>query len=282
MLEARVFCSAQPGPHLLILGGVHGDEPCGTIALTRLAQELSSGALPLLAGRVTLIPQANPAAGAANTRYTEANLNRVMRPHENPHHYEQRLANSICSYIGGADLLLDLHAVTSRSVPFTFLDWDTPQTRSWLQALGLPYALSGWDKLYPPDKDSSSSAAYAVGQGKTAVVVECGQKTDPASAEVAYAMARASLAYHGLTAPYNHAVQPTRALRLTSIGWKERDGQLLQPFTNFEAVRQGQPLARYEDGTVLQADVDGYIIMPWPTARIGEEWYCLAVDAHAL
>ncbi len=279
MLEARVFCSTRPGPHLLILGSIHGDEPCGTVALLRLADELALGDVTLTRGRLTLVPKANPAAHDENVRYKDVNLNRVLRKHENPHHYEHFIANSICDLVHGVDAVLDLHAVTAKSPPFTFLDWDTPETRKWLTTLGLPYALTGWDSIYPPDKDSDSTVSYANSKGKIAVVVECGQKTDPASAEVAYKIARASLSHHGLTAPFAHVPVPGKTLRMTEIIWKEQEGELVEEFENFSAVRAGQVIARLANGQTLIAPTDSYIIMPKATAVIGEEWYYLAVAA---
>jgi predicted deacylase len=279
MIEARVFCSTLPGPHLLLLGGVHGDEPCGTVALARLADELASGQLELLGGRVTLVPKANPQAGTANVRYKDENLNRIMRPHDNPHTYERRVANTICQHIHGVDAVLDLHAVTAKSPPFSFLDWDTPATRAWLEKLGVPFMLKGWDTLYPEDKDSSTTVGYATSLGKPAVVVECGQKTDPATADIAYRMARITLAHHGLTAPYPLDAQPSKVLRMTQVVWKEAEGDLTAPFDNFSTVKAGQVLARYQDGHELKAQTDGHIIMPKATAVIGEEWYYLSVAA---
>jgi uncharacterized protein len=277
MLEARVFCSTRKGPHLLLIGGVHGDEPCGTVALTRLADELSRGAVTLKCGRVTLVPMANPQAQAEGKRLVDVNLNRVLHKHENPHHYEHFIANSICDHIEKVDAVLDLHAVTASSPPFTFLDWDTPAGRAWIAALGVPFALTGWDELYPPDSGSSSTSSYAHGLGKTAVALECGQKTDPAAADVAYTMARVSLAHFGLTEAYAHTPQKSQALRMTKVVWKEQAGELLGEFENFSPVKADQPLARLADGTTLTADADGYIIMPKATAVIGEEWYYLAV-----
>ncbi len=278
MIEARVFCSTRTGPQLLMLGGVHGDEPCGTVALDRLAQELSSGQIELTAGRLTLVPRANPKAGAANERYKDINLNRVMQKHENPHHYEHFIANSICQHVDHVDLVLDLHAVTAPSAPFTFLDWDTPATRSWIKALNVPYALTGWDALYPGET-GSTTISYANGKGKTALVVECGQKTNPTTADIAYRIARLTLAHLGLTGPYADDTPPaqTKIVRMTKVVWKETEGKLTGAFENFSPVTAGQVLAQLDNGSTLTADADGVIIMPKATAVMGEEWYYLAV-----
>ena len=54
-----------PGPTLLLTGGVHGDEYEGPVALTGLAQSLDP---ETLAGRVIILPMANPPAVLAGRR----------------------------------------------------------------------------------------------------------------------------------------------------------------------------------------------------------------------
>ncbi len=65
--------SYKPGPCILILGGIHGDEPAGTQACLELAE----GPTPPQ-GRLLLIPAANPPALAVQKRYSplDSDLNR--------------------------------------------------------------------------------------------------------------------------------------------------------------------------------------------------------------
>ena len=100
------FDSGNAGPHLLLLGGIHGNETCGQVALQALVDEIDSGELPLKAGKVTLVPQCNPWACASNVRYVEANLNRVITRHENPQNYEERIADIICDHIEKCDAMV--------------------------------------------------------------------------------------------------------------------------------------------------------------------------------
>ncbi|RZI65452.1 MAG: hypothetical protein EOP79_11440, partial [Variovorax sp.] len=59
-LRVHGFASTEPGPRLVVLGGVHGNETCGTVGIERTIAELDSGALTLLRGELTLVPTANP------------------------------------------------------------------------------------------------------------------------------------------------------------------------------------------------------------------------------
>ncbi|MFX5656441.1 succinylglutamate desuccinylase/aspartoacylase family protein, partial [Acinetobacter baumannii] len=59
-LRRLQYAAFTPGPRLLILGAVHGNETCGTQAITRLQRELDSGQLRLQRGLLTLVPVTNP------------------------------------------------------------------------------------------------------------------------------------------------------------------------------------------------------------------------------
>ena len=47
VLRIHQFASLQPGPRLIVLGGVHGDELCGTQGIQRMVEELDQGAVSL-------------------------------------------------------------------------------------------------------------------------------------------------------------------------------------------------------------------------------------------
>ena len=80
-LRIHGFSALQPGPRLMVLlGGVHGDETCGTVGIERAVAELDSGALRLQCGQLTLVPVANPLARRLLRREGERNLNRLFRP----------------------------------------------------------------------------------------------------------------------------------------------------------------------------------------------------------
>ena len=55
---------AEPGPTVLVVGGVHGDEPCGEYAAHQIRR------WPIARGRLVVIPQANKHARAAFERRT--------------------------------------------------------------------------------------------------------------------------------------------------------------------------------------------------------------------
>lgn len=108
----QVRDSGRPGPTVLVVGGVHGDEPAGACA----AAVISSWAPRL--GRLAVLPRANLMALHAGTRNTpgeaaaQANLNRCFPPEEQPDAQPQGpLAGAIWTWVQDLrpDWIFDLH-----------------------------------------------------------------------------------------------------------------------------------------------------------------------------
>ena len=103
----QITYSGQPGPHLLITAGVHGDEYEPMLAVQQLIQQLASVNLQ---GRVTLIPVVNQAAFecAARTADDGLDLARVC-PGRSDGTVTERTAVALSEQIRAADYYIDLH-----------------------------------------------------------------------------------------------------------------------------------------------------------------------------
>ena len=104
--EAAVLDSGQPGPRVLVVGGIHGNEPSGALAANLLAQ----GPRPRR-GRLTVLAEANPEALRAGERSAPRpgaqDLNRVFPGGtDGP---DARRAAEVFALTRDADLVLDLH-----------------------------------------------------------------------------------------------------------------------------------------------------------------------------
>lgn len=119
---ANVFIPATvinggKGPTILVLGGNHGDEYQGQIAIMKLARELSSEDVT---GRLILIPSLNFPAARAATRLSPGdgmNMNRAF-----PGHAEGSVTSQIAHYLTTvlfpmADVVIDIHS-GGRSMEF--------------------------------------------------------------------------------------------------------------------------------------------------------------------
>ena len=66
--KSVAYAAVAPGPRLIVLGAVHGNETCGTRGIGRALAEIDAGRLVLARGRVTFVPVTNPLAYANGRR----------------------------------------------------------------------------------------------------------------------------------------------------------------------------------------------------------------------
>jgi uncharacterized protein len=197
MIERRsiVFCGLEHpafeargssnGPHVALIGGIHGCEYSSIAAVTRFMSELDTSEL---AGSITAVPvvsmesfrQRSPFVVPADGK----NLNRSF-PGSHDGTYTDVLARSIFEQIiEPADVLLDLHGgdMVEALEPFAIYEASPheEQTHGIALAFGLPYVVR-----QEPDESglggmTSSAAAHA---GIPAVIAEaggCGQLEESA------------------------------------------------------------------------------------------------------
>ena len=95
------------GPHLLITGGVHGDEFEPMQAIRRLA---GSVAAETLSGRLTLVPVVNEAAFLRGERTADDELDLARTcPGDPTGSITERTAHAVSELIRTADYYIDLH-----------------------------------------------------------------------------------------------------------------------------------------------------------------------------
>ena len=107
-LQCKVIEGASPGPDLLVLGGVHGDEFESMAAIRRLIRCLDPATL---CGQVTFIPVVNEAAywRSQRTAEDEKDLARTC-PGRPDGSITERIAHAVSARIRAADFLIDLHS----------------------------------------------------------------------------------------------------------------------------------------------------------------------------
>lgn len=305
LLRIHSFASTVPGPRLIVLGGVHGDETCGTVGIERLRTELDSGALRLARGELTLVPVANPLARRLLRREGERNLNRSFRPSDDPADHEARLTNLLCPLLARHEVLLDLHSFQSAGEAFSMIGPRDnagtlePFARAFEEGqlalhIGTPRVVEGWLDIYAaglaqraggqPADDAAlafgwGTNEYMRSQGGYGVTLECGQHTDPAAPEVAHAAIHSALRLLGMVDAPPPAAPPQPALlRLVSVTDRaHEDDQFVREWATFDAVAQGEAIGVRADGSVLRAERDGFLVFPNTEALPGTEWFYFAV-----
>ena len=297
VLHWHTWSALEPGPALIVMGAVHGNEICGAHAIARTLEDLAHGRIVLARGRLTLVPVANPRAFAQNTREGERNLNRRFVPQPVPRDYEDRITRQLAPLLAQHDALLDLHSFHTPGDPFAMVGprnnagprepfARAAEEMALARALGAQQVVEGWLEVYDraarqrgetPDDEGIGTNEYMRSQGGYAVTLECGQHEDPQAVEVAEQAVHGALALLGLA----HVPAPPRfsgpAARLTDVVLRESaNDTLARDWHSFDAVQMGDVIATRADGTPVAAPYDGCVLFPHPEAEVGQELFYLA------
>lgn len=295
-LESIAFAGLAPGPKLIVIGAVHGNETCGPLAIARVIDEIRAGRIPIRRGEVTFVPVANPKAYLQNTREGERNLNRDLYEKPVARNYEDRIGNRLCALLRRHEVLLDIHSFSNPAPPFVFFG---PQDnagelepfrhgqaeRDFAACLGTKVLIHGWLDIYarliaaretlqlPPlalteGFGTTEFMRFAGGYG---VTLECGVHDDPNGPEIGYRAIRNALAQLALVdEPKPEPALPT-VIEMNDLVICERDGDRLDgEWRTCDPVEAGAVVARRADGSAVQAQRDGFIIFPNATAKPGE------------
>lgn len=303
VLQWHTWAALAPGPALVVMGAVHGNEPSGAIAIARAIDDFQHGRLLLQRGRLTLVPVANPLAFRQNTREGERNLNRRFVPRADPRDHEDRITRQLAPLLAAHDVLLDLHSFHTGGDPFAMVGpLNNSGTRepfaraaeemALARALGTQQVVQGWLDVYdraasargePPGDEGIGTNEFMRSQGGYAVTVESGQHDDPDAIEVAERALYGALAHLGLA----DVPAPPRftgpAARLRDVVLRASlDDRLVRDWHSFDAVQAGDVIAVRADGSAVTAPRDGCVLFPHPRADVGQEWFYLAEFDAAL
>ncbi len=310
-LRTLTYHGLAPGPRLLVLGAVHGNEVCGARAIAQLIGELDCGTLAIQRGMLTLVPVTNPLAYQLKQRMGDRNLNRNMAPSAIPQDFEDRLANVLCPLLDAHDVLLDLHSFHTGGAPFVMIG--PPNNSGTLEPFahadaemqlamhtGPHRIVEGWLDTYfrGIQKRIAKSASegsraptlvtnpnYGVGtteymrsRGGYGVTLECGQHDDPLAVGVARHAILQTLALLGLAAlplaPEPHARE---ILRLIDVTDRNHAGDSFsREWRSFDALKSGEVIGTRSNGEGVTAANDGFIVFPNPRAEVGQEWFYFA------
>lgn len=312
-LRAHTCHGLAPGPRLLVLGAVHGNEVCGTRAITQLLEDIDTGMLGIERGTVTFVPVTNPLAYQRKQRMGDRNLNRNMAPSAIPQDFEDRIANVLTPLLDAHDVLLDLHSFHTGGAPFVMigpqnnlgaLEPFSHATEEMQLALhtGQHRIVEGWLDTYARGVQRRASAAlvtsgtaraqtlvtnpnYGVGtteymrsRGGYGVTLECGQHDDPQAIRVARHAIVQTLGLLGITSGGPEAAaQPRDILRLVDVTDREHAGdKFTREWHSFDMVTAGDVIGVRQSGMPVTAPLDGFVVFPNPRAEVGQEWFYFA------
>lgn len=290
-------CGERPGPLVVAVAGVHGNEPAGVAA----AREVLDGLDPARTRGRVLALAGNLGALATGQRFLERDMNRGWRPDSvarlrrdgpSPGIPEDReqLALLECldaAFRTGSEIhLVDLHTTSGPGPAFTTFG-DTLANRAFARALPLPMVL-GLEELV-----AGTLLEYMDSLGHTAIAVEGGQHDDPAAATQLADALRLCLAAAAAVDPDEDALGPARR-RLAALSRRlpavvemryrhpvaPRDDFRMRPgYVSFAEVHSGEAVALSAAGEVRIPE-PGRILMPRYQDQ-GDDGYFLVREVSA-
>lgn len=310
--KSVTFTALKPGPKLIVLGAVHGNEVSGSKAILKMIEEFERGDRILQAGQVTFVPITNPLAYNRKQRNGDRNLNRNLTPTQTPVDFEDHVANWLCPLLAAHDVLLDIHSFQKGDVPFAL--FGPKNNNSSLEAfrhedaerglamrLGVARFVDGWLDTYAKGVANRVALLKSTGQsgeglntdprygmgttecmrssGGYAVTLECGQHDDPNGPAVAYGAIQNTLTHLGLIhGPEVACVDVYQHLSLVEVNDKLHfEDRFVKPWSSFDPVSKGELIGIRNNGDEVRASRDGYIVFPNTLSQAGQEWFYLAV-----
>ena len=289
------------GPLLICIGGIHGNEPAGALALQRVLRRLHEAPPPFKGELVAFA--GNLRALNRGTRYLSRDLNRMWTPErldmlktqagEAPTELEELEQHELLAVIWSAltrkrgdVIFLDLHTTSSDGAPFAIIS-DTLINRQLAMRLGVPVILGLEENL------DGTILNYINELGYAAVGFEAGQHQALSSVENHEAAIWLTMVEAGCLSPEDapdllalrqkltraaRGAPPMLELRYRH-GIQETDDFVMEPgYANFQPVRKGQALATDRRGEV-RAPESGLLFMPL-YQRQGEDGFFLVREVN--
>ncbi|MEN8376831.1 MAG: succinylglutamate desuccinylase/aspartoacylase family protein [Gemmatimonadota bacterium] len=285
--------AAAPGPTLLCIAGLHGNEPAGVRALERISDAVARAG-GLRRGRLVAMV-GNLAALEDRERYVDRDLNRGWHarrsagagaegdaPVEDREQAELLCAiESVLADDPHGVVALDLHTTSSFGPPFSLIG-DTLANRAFAAGLGLPIVL-GLEELL-----DGTLLDFLHGRVAVAVGVEGGQHDDPESADRLEAVVtraidelkmsvRRGAASDGAGAEDMRLNGRPRAPRFLEVRHRRQvdppaDGfRMRAGYLNFQPVGEGEVVADDADGPIRVPE-RGRLLMPL-YQKLGEDGF---------
>ncbi len=274
---------SDPGPALVVVAALHGNEPAGVHASRRVLAKLEADG-PDLRGEIVCVV-GNVGAFEKGVRQQARDLNRgwhdervaaLREGREAPRDAEDaetaaldRAIEDVRAAARGDVVVLDLHTTSGDGPPFSIAA-DDPGSRAIARTIPLTCLTGLLERL-----DEPMLVALAR-RGIAGAVVEAGRNDDPASVDRAEAAIWVVLAATGIVDEARAPWLPSmRALLDAARGElpaavdvvhrhavRPGDGFRMEPgFRHFDRVETGRLLAKDARGDVV-APEDGYVLMP--------------------
>ncbi|MAF82187.1 MAG: succinylglutamate desuccinylase [Proteobacteria bacterium] len=318
-IETHSFFGLKPGPNVLILGRVHGNECCGTLAINHVINLIQNQLITITLGKVTFVPITNPLAAIRGTRNGDRNLNRAFYPKgSTKSDFEDELNNILCPILEECDILLDLHSFLNGVKPFALIGNTSKDEKAFfvnqekvytsesrlVSALEVDTVIANWSETYargvqnrrkrdgvlsPPfslnydEKYGDGTTEYARSKGALAITLECGQHEDVFAPRVGQNAILNILSHLRMTneRPNPVADNPKVCyITLFDVIDKISHGdKFTKNWKTFMKIMKNEIIGISEKGKELRAPKDCFMVFPNQNAEPGQEWFYLGEES---
>jgi predicted deacylase len=296
-MPARVllaFRGEAPGPTLVAVAALHGNEPAGLQALERLGERLRAAGGLRRGAVVGMV--GNRRASALGRRYLDRDLNRLweMSPADAATFREGRERRELTRALAelrrsspGPLHVVDLHTTSGKGPAFTIVP-ASPWGRAEADALPVPRITGVFTSL------RGTFGGWLDRHRIPNLILEAGAHGDPESVTRAEAVLRILAERLGLAGPRwldtdearrvlargVEGIPPVLQVRHRHPIVPDDEFRMAPGFGNLEWVPEGTLLARDRRGPIV-APFDGWLLLPL-YQRLGEEGFLLAEAAGSV
>jgi len=196
--ETYVFESTKPGKTLLVFWWVHGNERAWIEAIEKVKTEIISQEIKLTSGTL-ILALGNLDAIESNSRDGIYNMNRMFHKkyiESNSDESEILRIRQLADIMRHADVLIDIHSVSSTSTPFVFAE-NIPKEKELADYITPGNTIFWWEEN-GGDILSWDTNSYMHSLWKIAITLEAGNHYDTWSSQIAYINILKTLEYYNM------------------------------------------------------------------------------------
>ncbi|MBO6758498.1 MAG: succinylglutamate desuccinylase/aspartoacylase family protein [Roseibium sp.] len=267
------FDSGKAGPNVMISAVVHGNEPCGAIALDWLLQRHTrptAGTLTLGFMNIAAYDAFDPSDPNA-TRWIDEDFNRVWDIETldgDRDSVELRRAREVRPALADIDYLLDIHSMQHLAPPL-MMTGRHARAKALAAVVGVPDRAVG-DAGHAAGRRMRDYGAFDdPGAKQTALLIECGQHWEASAGDLAKESAARFLVATGALSPeileeFDGTVQPQTAYTVVEAVTIQSDRFVFaEPFHGGEIIaKKGTLLGHDGDEPVVTPEDDIMLVMP--------------------
>ncbi len=266
--------ASRPGPHVILVSLLHGNEIAGAVVLATLLQDgmqPACGTLSLVFGNLAAFDRFDPAQ-PTGSRFIDEDLNRLWEPavlDGTRQSAELARARALRPLIDTADILLDLHSMLWPSDPL-ILCGPAAKGRALAAGIGTPDLVVADHGHQTGPRLIDYPRFTDPGQRCTACLVEAGQHWQPGTVEVTGRSVAALLRHAGMrhagmrpdhaceAGALQRCAEVTMAVTAATGGFA-----FVQPFRGGEVIAERNTLIALDGSTEIRTPHDDcLLVMP--------------------